>query len=161
MIIARQHASPQLPNPVPALRQCQIRLASQVVFEAAFIELLLVKTSECRRQTTKRPDQLELRSNDRNDEAESRLLRKLETLLGFTLRFGQRISRCEKICIQVIAAVRGKREVAGLVRGIERTTHQVTARPDVPRPRHDEIAEGHIRAGLIASQTMPLDQIIP
>src|SRR5712692_1190396 len=104
MIIARQHASLQLPNPVPALRQCQIRLARQVAFEAAFIELLLVKTSECRRQTTKRPDQLELRSNDRNDEAESRLMCKLETLLGFTLRFGQRISRCEKICIHVVAA---------------------------------------------------------
>ena len=72
----------KLPNPVPALRQCQIRLARQVVFEAAFIELLLVKTSECRRQTTKRPDQLELRSNDRNDEAESGFPREFEPILG-------------------------------------------------------------------------------
>jgi hypothetical protein len=38
------------------------------------IELLLVKTSDYRRQTTKRPDQLELCGNDRNDEAESRLM---------------------------------------------------------------------------------------
>src|SRR5277367_6407366 len=116
MIIARQHASLQLPNPVPALRQCEIGLTRQVVFEAAFIELLLVKTSECRRQTAKRPDQLELRSNDRNDEAESRLTCKLKTLLGFALRFGQPISRCEKICIQVVAAICPKREVADSIR---------------------------------------------
>src|ERR1700741_3008534 len=110
MIIASQHASLQLPNPIPALRQCQIRLARQVMFEAAFIELLLVKTSECRRDTTKRPDQLELRSNDGNDEAESRLMCELETLLGLPLRFGQCISGCEKICIQVVAAICPERE---------------------------------------------------
>ena len=111
------------------------------MFEAAFIELLLVKTSECRRQTTKRPDQLELRSNDRNDEAESRLMCKLETLLGFTLRFGQRISRCQKICIQVVAAICPEREVAGSIRDIERATYQITTRPNVPRPWHYHTAE--------------------
>jgi hypothetical protein len=131
------------------------------VFEAAFIELLLVKTSECRRQTTKRPDQLELRSNDRNDEAESRLMCKLETLLGFTLRFGQRISRCEKICIQVVAAICPEREVAGSIRDIERATYQITTRPNVPRPWHNEIAERHVCFSLITTQSAPFDQLIP
>src|SRR6185369_1425040 len=160
-IVPGQHASLQLPNPVPALGQSQIRLTCQVAFEAAFIELLIVKRSESRCQTTKHPNQSDLRSNDVNDETEPRFLCKVETLLAFTLRFSQRISRREKVRVQIVAAIRGKREVAGLVRGIERATHQVTARPDVPRPRHDEIAEAHICTGLIASQTMPLDQLIP
>src|SRR6185503_4808306 len=107
----------------------------------------IVKRSEGRCQTTKHPDQAELRSNDVNDETEPRLLCKVETLLGFTLRVSQPISRREKIRVQVVAAVGGKREVTGLVRGIERATHQVTARRDVLRPRHDEIAEGHICPG--------------
>src|SRR4029077_12454155 len=105
-IVPGQHARLQLPNPVPALGQSQIRLTCQVAFEAAFIELLIVKRSECRCQTAKHPDQSELRSDDVNDETEPRLLRKVETLLGFTLRFSQRISRREKIRVQIIAAVR-------------------------------------------------------
>ena len=96
-----------------------------------------------------------------NDEAEPRLLCKLETLLGFTLRFCQRISRCEKIRVQIVAAVRGKREVAGLVRDIERATYQITARPNVPRPWHDEIAERHVCSGLITMQSTLFDQLIP
>ena len=148
-VIARQHASLQLPNPVPAFRQCQIRLARQVVFEAAFIELFLVKTSECRRQTTKRPDQLELRGNDCNDEAESRFMCKLETLLGFNLRFRQRISRCEQTCIQVVAAICPEREVAGSIRDIERATYEITTRPNVLRPWHDEAAKCHVRSSPI------------
>jgi hypothetical protein len=159
-IVPGEYASLQLPNPVPALGQSQIRLTRQVAFEAALIELLIVKTAKCRGQTTKGPDQSELRSNDVDDETESRMLSKVETLLGFTLRLRQRISRREKVRVQVIAAVGGKREVTGLARGIEGATYQVTARPDVPRPRHNEIAEAHICPGLIASQAMLLDQLI-
>src|SRR4029077_13985756 len=138
-----------------------IRLTRQVAFEATLIELLIVEAPKCRGQTTKGTDQSGLRGNDVDDEAESRIQCKVETLLGFTLRLSQRISRREKVRVQVIAAVRGKREVTGLARGIEGATYQVTARPDVPRPRHDEIAEAHICPGLIASQAMLLDQLIP
>ena len=92
------------------------------MFEAAFIELLLVKTSECRRQTTKRPDQLELRSNDRNDETKSDLSGEFEPILGFALRITERIPGAEKIRVQVVAAICRKSKVADLVCGVEGTT---------------------------------------
>ena len=133
-----------------------------MVFEAAFIELLLtVERSECGCQATKRPDQLELRGDDLDDEAEPRLLRKLEAPFGLTLRVCQRIAGCEKIRVQIVAAVRGKREVAGLVRDIERAAHQVTAGANVPRPRHDEIAERHVGSGLVALQSALFGKLIP
>src|SRR5437867_2580018 len=131
-----------------------------MAFEAAFIELLIVKRSECRCQTTKHPDQSELRSNDVNDETEPRLLCKVETVFGFTLRLNQRISRREKIRVQIIAAVCGKREVSGLVRDIERATYQITTRPNMPRPWHNEIAERHVCFSLITTQSAPFDQLI-
>ena len=132
-----------------------------MAFEAAFIELLTVERSECRCQATKRPDQLELRGDDLDDEAEPRLLRKLEAPFGLTLRACQRISSCEKIRVQIVAAVRGKREVAGLVRDIERAAHQVTAGAHVPRPWHDEIAERHVGSGLVALQSALFGKLIP
>src|SRR5882757_819272 len=98
-----------------------------MAFEAAFVELLTVERSECRCQTTKRPDQLQLRGDDLDDEAEPRLLRKLEAPLGLTLRACQRIASRKKIRVEIVAAVRGKREVAGLVRDLERAAYQVTA----------------------------------
>src|ERR1700751_3209537 len=81
-IVAGQHASLQLPNPVPALRQGQVRLTRQVAFAAGIIELRIVKAPERRGQPTQRPDQPELRGNDVDDEAEPRLLRKLESPIG-------------------------------------------------------------------------------
>src|SRR5258705_9455094 len=98
-----------------------------MVFEAAFIELLTVERSECRCLATKRPDQLELRGDDLDDETEPRLLRELEAPFGLTLRVCQRISSGEKVGVQIVAAVRGKRQVAGPVRDVERAAHQITA----------------------------------
>ena len=86
--------------------------------------------------------------------------RKRETMLGFALRLSERISRREKVRDQVVAAVGRKSEVADPVRGIERATHQIAARPDMSRPRHDEIAEVHIGPGLEALQSTLLDQLI-
>src|SRR5713226_6869165 len=160
-IVPGQHARLQLPNPVPALRQSEIPLTCQMVLEAEFVELLTVERSERRCQATKRPDQLELRGDDLDDEAEPRLLRKLEAPFGLTLRVCQRISSSEKIRVQVVAAVRGKREVAGLVRDIERAAHQLTAGANVPRPWHDEIAERHVGSGLIAMQPALFRKLIP
>ena len=78
------------------------------------------------------------------------LLRKLEAILGFTLHLSERISRREKVRVQVVAAVRRKGEVTDLVRGIERATHQIAASPDMSRPRHDDISERHIGSSLEA-----------
>src|SRR5258708_3099019 len=86
---------------------------------------------------------------------------KFETSLGFTLRFGQRISRCEKICIQVVAAICPEREVADSICDIERATYQFTTRPNVPGPWHNEIAECHVCSRLVTMQTALFDQRIP
>src|SRR5258706_1514216 len=103
---------------IPSPRPCMTFLNRQIMFESAFIEILLIKTSECRCQTTKRPDQLDLRSNDCNDQAKSRVTCKLETFFGFNLCFGQRISRCEEGCNQAVAAICAKREVAKPIRDV-------------------------------------------
>ena len=47
---------------------------------------LVVEGAEFRRQAAEGPDKPELRGDDVNDETEPHLLRKLETVLGFTLR---------------------------------------------------------------------------
>ena len=86
---------------------------------------------------------------------------KLETLLGLTLRFGQRISRCEKICIQIVAAICPEREVADSIRDIEGAAYQITTRPNVPRPWHNETSECHVGSSPITMQTVLFDQRIP
>ena len=72
----------------------------------------------------------------------------------------QRISRRQKVRVQVVAAVRRKSEVADLVRGIERPTHQVTASPDMFRPWHDVTSKAHIGPGLETLQAAFFDQFI-
>src|SRR3954468_9407964 len=114
-----------------------------MALESTLIELPIVKVAECHRQSTEGPDQTELRGDDVDDETEPGLLRKLETTLGFTLRLNERVSRREKIRVQVNAAVRRKREVAYLVSGLERAPHQIASSPDMFRPRHDDIPEAH------------------
>src|SRR5260370_31423321 len=86
---------------------------------------------------------------------------KLETARGCTLRFGRRTSRREKICIQVVVAICPEREVAGSIRDIERATYQITTRPNVPRPWHNETAECHVCSGSITMQSALFDQRIP
>src|SRR6266478_5299762 len=108
-----------------------------MALEPKLLKLPIVKGAEFRRQTTECSNKPELRGDDVNDETKPPgLLRKLETILGFTLHLHERISRCQKICVQVDAAVHRKTEVADLVRGLERTMYQATAIPDMFRPWH-------------------------
>ena len=88
------------------------------------------------------------------------LLGKLEAILGFTLHLNERISRRQKVRVQVDAAVRRKSEVADLVRGLERPTQQIAASPDMFRPWHDVTSEDHIGPGLEALQAAFFDQFI-
>ena len=114
----------------------QGRVTRQMTLEPKLIKLRIIKGAEFRRQAAECPDEPELRGDEVNDETEPRLPRKLEAMLGFTLHLHERISRREKVRIQVDAAVRRKSEVTNLVRGLERATHQVAAGPDVSRPGH-------------------------
>ena len=131
-----------------------------MALELKLVEPLIVEGAELRRQATQGPDKPELRGDDVNDETEPRLLCELETILGFTLHLSKRISRRQKVRVQVVAAVRGKGEVTDFVRGIEGATHQFAAGPDMFRPRHDEISERHIGPGLVARQSAFFDQFI-
>src|SRR5262249_4344220 len=95
-----------------------------------------------------------------NRKAESNTLRKLQTAFSFTLHVHERVSRREKIRVQVLAAERGKRQIAGLVCDIEGATHQFAASADMCRPGHDDVAEQHVGPRLEAPQPALFDQLI-
>ena len=78
-------------------------------------ELLIVKGAEFRRQATKAADKPELRNDDVNDETESDFLREIEAVLGFSLYLCERISRREKIRVQLVATISRKREISDFV----------------------------------------------
>ena len=124
-----------------------------MVLEPKVVKLVIVEGAELRRQPPKGPDKPELRCDDVDHETKPRLLRKLEAILSFTLHLGERVSRREKVGIQVVAAIAGIDEVTHFVRSIKGATYQITATPDMSRPGNDEVSETHIRAGLRRSTT--------
>src|SRR5580704_11570485 len=128
--------------------------------ETNFIKLPVVKEAEFRRQATEGPDKPKLCGDEVNDVTEPGLLGKREAILGFTLHLNQRISSRQKVRVQVVAAVRRKSEVAGLVRGLESATQQITASPEMFRPWHDVVSEARIGPGLEALQAAFLDQFV-
>src|ERR1700692_3414864 len=96
-----------------------------MALDPSLIKLLSVEAAECRRQAAQRPDQPELRSDDVNDKSKPHLLREREAMLGFAFRLGKRIARCEKVGVQLVAAVGGVIEVANLVCCLKRAAHQI------------------------------------
>src|SRR5215472_3439028 len=131
-----------------------------MALDPPFVKLLIIKGAKCRRQSAQRPDQLELGGTDVNDKPEPRLLPKRESLLGFVLHVNEGLARRQQDRVQARAAIRRTREVAGLVRRLERATQQITARPDMLCPRHDLICEAEIGPGLEPLQPAFFDQII-
>src|SRR5216683_2041842 len=131
-----------------------------MTLEPKLIEPLIVEGAEFRRQATEGPDKPELRGDDVNDETEPSLLRKLEPILGFTLRFNEWISHGEKVRVQVDWTISRKREITNFVRCIDGATHQIAAGPNMFRPWHDDISERHICTGLEALQSAFFDQFI-
>ncbi len=133
-VVAGEDARLQLADPVPAGGSRQARIRLQMPLEPLLVELGVVEAAELRRQTAQRPDQLELRGDDVDDETEPRLAREVEPGLGLSLHLGERIAAGEKVRDEVVAAVGRIGEVAGLLRRVEGAPHQRTARPDMPRP---------------------------
>src|SRR6516165_311271 len=125
-----------------------------MTFEFQLIKLSIVKGAEFWRQATKGPDKPELRSDDVNDQTKPSLLSKLEAILGFTLHLHERISRRQKVRVQVGAAVRRKSEIADLVRDLESPAYQVTASPNMFRPA--EATES--KSGLVVAKVRSGDQ---
>ena len=97
-----------------------------------------------------------------NDEAEPRL--SAQTARPFSasaLHLGKRISDCQEVCDQVVAAISSKSKITDSVCGIESATHQLAALSGhalVHGMTH--ISETTYRFGLIALQSALFDQIV-
>src|SRR5262245_34090806 len=159
-MIAGQEARLQLADPVPALVKRQIRILRKTALDPKLIELLIVKTAECRCQPTERPDQRELHGDDVTDATVSNLPGKLEAILGCALHLDERIARREHVVVQKVAGVGRIREVAGLERRREPATHQLAAIPDMARPGENGASKSQIGPGLEALKTAPFNQVI-
>src|SRR5262249_18450179 len=68
------------------------------------------------------------------------------------LHVDERITRREKVHDQAVAAIARAREVADGMRDLEGATDQIAAGSHMLGPRHDDIAEHHIRARFEALQ---------
>src|SRR5262249_27469196 len=159
-MVPGKEAGLQLSDRVPALDFRQSRAVGQMALESKLVESLVVERAKFRGQPAKRPDKSELRADLANDEAEPSLLRKLETILGFTLHLHEVISGRDEVRDQVVAAVGRIGQVTDFVRGIEGATDQIAAGPDMSRPWRDVIAKNHIGSSLKALQSALLDQLI-
>src|SRR5258708_375453 len=131
-----------------------------MIFELALVEPFIIEGAEFRPQAAQSSDQPELRGDNVDNETKPRLPREVEPILGFALRIAERISGCEKIRVQIVAAISRKGQVADFVCGVEGATHQIPAGLDVPRPGHDKIPEGHVGTRLVAMQSTLLHQIV-
>src|SRR3984893_4908905 len=131
-----------------------------MTLEPKLIEPLIVEGAEFWRQSTEGPDKPELRGDDVNDETEPSLLRKLEPILGFTLRLNEWVSHGEKVRAQRDCTISRKREVTDFARCIDGATHQIAASPNMFRPWHDDTSERHICTGLEALQSAFFDQLV-
>src|ERR1700739_96053 len=131
-----------------------------MTFELKLVKVPVTERTEFRCQAPKRPDKRELCSDDIYDYAERDVTRELEASLSFALHLGQRVSRRKKICIQVVAAICCKSEVADPVRGIEGAPHELSTCSDVSPPRYDTVPKTQIGASLVAMQSALLHQIV-
>src|SRR5260370_22425368 len=130
------------------------------MLHAKVVRLLIIKVTEIRDQSGEGPNAPELCGDDVSGNTDADLLRKGETTLGFALPLMERIPRREKVRVQVAAAVPRKSEVTGLVRRLERATYQITASPDMFRPRQDHISEDTIGPGLEALQPALFHKVV-
>jgi hypothetical protein len=131
-----------------------------MIFELALVEPFIVEGAKFWRQAAQGSDQPELRGDNIDNQTKPRLPRKVEPIFCFALRIAERISGCDKIRVQVVAALSSKGDIADLVCGVEGATHQIAAALDVPRPGHNKIPEGHVRTGLVAMQSTLFHQIV-
>ena len=71
-------------------------MLAEAALDPTLVELLHRRSEpNVARQAAQRPDEPELRGDDVDDEAEPRLPRKREAMLGLALHLGERIARRE------------------------------------------------------------------
>src|SRR5687767_10284349 len=90
-----------------------------MTLQPLLVALDVVEAAECRRETAKRPDQLELCGDEVDNETEPRLAREVEPVLGLALHLGERITAGEELRDQAVAAKGRVGEVSGLLRRVE------------------------------------------
>src|SRR5262249_23238417 len=83
--IAGIKARLQLTNPIPAGGRYERRTCLEMLLEATFVELVIAKRAELRRQSPDSPDETELPRHNVNGRAEAQFLREFERRLGFAL----------------------------------------------------------------------------
>src|SRR6266542_3206871 len=106
LVVAREGASLQLPNPVNVTR-----LAFEAALELLLVEHGVVEAAEDRRQATQRPDQLELPRDEVDDCTKPSLARQVQADLSIALHLGERFTTGKKVCQEVVAAQNGVGEV--------------------------------------------------
>ena len=126
-VVASEDACLQLADPVQAGNDAKARLALEPLFELPLIESGVIEAAECRRQSAKRPDQPELCRDELDDDTEPRLAREVEPGLGIALHLGERITACEKLGEDVVAAEGRIGEIAGPLRRLEGVPRERTA----------------------------------
>src|SRR6266545_2351457 len=92
LVVAREGASLQLPNPVNVTR-----LAFETVLELLLVEPAVVEAAEHRRQATQHPDQLELPRDEVDDCTKPSLARQTQASLSIALHLGERFAAGEKV----------------------------------------------------------------
>src|SRR6202041_3788529 len=103
------------------------RVAGQMAFDSKLIEPFVVKVPELRRQAAEHPNQRNLRGDEVNDKAESRLLGEREAVFSFALHIGQWLAGEEQGRVEITARVGSIREVSHPVRRLERAAQQIPA----------------------------------
>src|SRR5260370_34542013 len=95
------------------------------------IKVLIVKRAEVPGHPAQHSYQPELRGDDVNDQPELRLLRKIESMLGFGVHLDKQLASREKILDQIDAAIPRRTEITARLRDLGTTTPQLPARPEV------------------------------
>src|SRR5260370_17533614 len=112
-----------------------------MALELQLIELLIVEGAECWGQSTKGTNKLQLRGDVINDQTKTDLLRKFQSVLGFSLYLSEVIAGCVKIGDQVVTAICAKCQIARSTGSFERAADHISSRSDLFRPWYTKFPE--------------------
>jgi hypothetical protein len=132
-----------------------------MTLQPLLVALDVVEAAECRRETAKRPDQLELCGDEVDNETEPRLAREVEPVLGLALHLGERITAGEELRDQAVAAKGRVGEVSGLLRRVEGVPRGRAVRPGMPYRGIREVSESQVDPGLQAVHPRLFHQVQP
>src|SRR5882757_4096325 len=157
--VAGVNAGLQLANPIAGCSNSKTGIVIQMLLEAALVELRIIEGVEVRCKSTEHPDESVLRCNEVADKTEPHLPHEFKRVLDRVLDFTERISRGEKIRIQVGAGIGCISKIAGVLRRIESAPQENAAGRQVLGPVRDMDGENQVDAGAKAVKPALFDQI--